>query len=94
VLDDAAQSFGAAYKGRKLGTFGLATATSFFPAKPLGCYGDGGAIFTDDAVSQSACAAFGFTGRAPRNTTTSASAHRATGHHAGRDPDREAEDFR
>ena len=49
VLDDAAQSFGATYKGKQLGTFGLATATSFFPAKPLGCYGDGGAIFTDDA---------------------------------------------
>jgi dTDP-4-amino-4,6-dideoxygalactose transaminase len=48
VLDDAAQSFGATYKGRPLGTFGLATATSFFPAKPLGCYGDGGAVFTDD----------------------------------------------
>jgi dTDP-4-amino-4,6-dideoxygalactose transaminase len=48
VLDDAAQSFGASYKGRPLGTFGRATATSFFPAKPLGCYGDGGAIFTDD----------------------------------------------
>ncbi|MBR1190593.1 DegT/DnrJ/EryC1/StrS family aminotransferase [Bradyrhizobium sp. AUGA SZCCT0169] len=49
ILDDAAQSFGASYKGQPLGTFGLATATSFFPAKPLGCYGDGGAIFTDDA---------------------------------------------
>ena len=49
VLDDAAQGFGACYEGRPLGTFGLATATSFFPAKPLGCYGDGGAIFTDDA---------------------------------------------
>ena len=48
VLDDAAQSFGASYRGRRLGTFGLATATSFFPAKPLGCFGDGGAIFTDD----------------------------------------------
>ncbi|MDO9295039.1 DegT/DnrJ/EryC1/StrS aminotransferase family protein [Bradyrhizobium sp.] len=48
VLDDAAQAFGASYKGRRLGTMGLATATSFFPAKPLGCYGDGGAIFTDD----------------------------------------------
>ena len=48
VLDDAAQGFGASYHGRRLGTFGLATATSFFPAKPLGCYGDGGAIFTDD----------------------------------------------
>jgi UDP-2-acetamido-2-deoxy-ribo-hexuluronate aminotransferase len=49
VLDDAAQAFGASYKGRRLGAFGLATATSFFPAKPLGCFGDGGAIFTDDA---------------------------------------------
>jgi dTDP-4-amino-4,6-dideoxygalactose transaminase len=48
ILDDAAQAFGATYKGRPLGTFGDATATSFFPAKPLGCYGDGGAIFTDD----------------------------------------------
>ncbi|MEH2536385.1 MULTISPECIES: DegT/DnrJ/EryC1/StrS family aminotransferase [unclassified Bradyrhizobium] len=48
VLNDAAQSFGATYKGRRLGTFGLATTTSFFPAKPLGCFGDGGAIFTDD----------------------------------------------
>jgi dTDP-4-amino-4,6-dideoxygalactose transaminase len=48
VLADAAQSFGASHEGRKVGTFGLATATSFFPAKPLGCYGDGGAILTDD----------------------------------------------
>jgi len=49
VLDDAAQAFGASYKGRRLGGFGVLTTTSFFPAKPLGCYGDGGAIFTDDA---------------------------------------------
>ncbi|MDA7946884.1 MAG: DegT/DnrJ/EryC1/StrS family aminotransferase [Hyphomicrobiaceae bacterium] len=49
VLADAAQGFGAVYKNRKVGKFGLATATSFFPAKPLGCYGDGGAILTDDA---------------------------------------------
>jgi dTDP-4-amino-4,6-dideoxygalactose transaminase len=48
VLDDAAQSFGASYNNRKLGTFGTITATSFFPAKPLGCFGDGGALFTDD----------------------------------------------
>ena len=48
VLDDAAQAFGAAIGNRKLGTFGGMTATSFFPAKPLGCYGDGGAILTDD----------------------------------------------
>ena len=48
VLDDAAQAFGASIDGRKLGTFGDMTATSFFPAKPLGCYGDGGAVLTDD----------------------------------------------
>jgi dTDP-4-amino-4,6-dideoxygalactose transaminase len=55
ILDDAAQAFGATYKDRKLGAAhpgrnpGMsATATSFFPAKPLGCYGDGGAIFVDD----------------------------------------------
>jgi dTDP-4-amino-4,6-dideoxygalactose transaminase len=48
VLDDAAQAFGATYKNRRLGTLGLATATSFFPAKPLGCFGDGGAVLTDD----------------------------------------------
>jgi dTDP-4-amino-4,6-dideoxygalactose transaminase len=48
MLCDAAQSFGAVYKGRKVGSIGLATSTSFFPAKPLGCYGDGGAVFTND----------------------------------------------
>ena len=48
VLSDSAQGFGGEYKGRKSGTLGHATAISFFPAKPLGCYGDGGAIFTDD----------------------------------------------
>jgi len=49
ILDDAAQAFGAVYNNSRLGTFGQATATSFFPAKPLGCYGDGGAVLTDDA---------------------------------------------
>jgi len=53
ILSDAAQSFGATYKGRRIGTIGEATSTSFFPAKPLGCYGDGGAIFTDsDALAE------------------------------------------
>src|SRR4051812_22309466 len=50
VLDDAAQAFGASLHGRKVGTLAPATATSFFPSKPLGCYGDGGAVLTDDAA--------------------------------------------
>lgn len=50
VMADAAQSFGGTYKGRKIGTLGETTTTSFFPAKPLGCYGDGGAVFTDDEM--------------------------------------------
>jgi UDP-2-acetamido-2-deoxy-ribo-hexuluronate aminotransferase len=48
VLEDAAQSFGATYKGKRAGALAAMAATSFFPAKPLGCYGDGGAVFTDD----------------------------------------------
>lgn len=48
ILDDAAQAFGATYKGRRLGALADATATSFFPAKPLGCYGDGGAVLTNN----------------------------------------------
>ena len=50
VLDDAAQAFGASYRGRRLGTLARMTATSFFPAKPLGCYGDGGALLFDDVA--------------------------------------------
>jgi dTDP-4-amino-4,6-dideoxygalactose transaminase len=48
VIADAAQSFGASWRDRKVGTLARLTTTSFFPAKPLGCYGDGGAVFTDD----------------------------------------------
>jgi UDP-2-acetamido-2-deoxy-ribo-hexuluronate aminotransferase len=48
VLEDAAQSFGATYQGRRAGALAESAATSFFPAKPLGGYGDGGAVFTDD----------------------------------------------
>lgn len=48
VIADAAQSFGGRYNGRMTGTLAKYTTTSFFPSKPLGCYGDGGAIFTDD----------------------------------------------
>lgn len=78
VLDDAAQAFGARYRGKWIGTLAAATATSFFPAKPLGCYGDGGAVFTDDdalaarlksirfhgeGVDRSEAARIGITGR-------------------------------
>jgi dTDP-4-amino-4,6-dideoxygalactose transaminase len=78
VLDDAAQAFGARYRGKQIGTLAAATATSFFPAKPLGCYGDGGAVFTDDdalaarvksirlhgeGVDRSEAARIGITGR-------------------------------
>ena len=48
ILEDAAQGFGGEFKGQRAGSFGTAAATSFFPAKPLGCYGDGGAVFTND----------------------------------------------
>jgi dTDP-4-amino-4,6-dideoxygalactose transaminase len=78
VLDDAAQAFGAHFRGKPLGSLATATATSFFPAKPLGCYGDGGAVFTDDdalaarvksirlhgeGVNRSEAARIGITGR-------------------------------
>ena len=53
VIEDAAQSFGATYKGRQSSNLSTIGCTSFFPSKPLGCYGDGGAIFTnDDALAQ------------------------------------------
>jgi dTDP-4-amino-4,6-dideoxygalactose transaminase len=48
IVADSAQGFGSVYKGRKAGVLADLTTTSFFPAKPLGCYGDGGAVFTDD----------------------------------------------
>ena len=48
VIEDGAQGFGGSYHGRRVGSLGAYSTTSFFPAKPLGCYGDGGAVFTDD----------------------------------------------
>ena len=70
VIEDAAQSFGASYRGRKscnLSTFG---ATSFFPSKPLGCYGDGGAIFTSDDALAQACREIRVHGQSQRYTHT------------------------
>ncbi|MFY2994319.1 DegT/DnrJ/EryC1/StrS family aminotransferase [Achromobacter xylosoxidans] len=55
VIEDAAQSFGATYKGKKSCNLSTIGCTSFFPSKPLGCYGDGGAIFTNDDALAQAC---------------------------------------
>ena len=55
LIEDAAQSFGASYKGQHCGHFGKIAITSFFPAKPLGCYGDGGAVFVDDDELDKLC---------------------------------------
>ena len=55
VIEDAAQSFGATYKGKKSCNLSTVGCTSFFPSKPLGCYGDGGAIFTNDNSIAEAC---------------------------------------
>jgi UDP-2-acetamido-2-deoxy-ribo-hexuluronate aminotransferase len=55
VIEDAAQSFGATYKGRKSCNLSTIGCTSFFPSKPLGCYGDGGAIFTNDHALAQVC---------------------------------------
>ena len=57
VIEDAAQSFGGSIRDKKVGTFGDVAATSFYPAKPLGCYGDGGAIFTNDDSLAEECKA-------------------------------------
>jgi UDP-2-acetamido-2-deoxy-ribo-hexuluronate aminotransferase len=55
IIDDAAQSFGATYKNKKSCNLAMISCTSFFPSKPLGCYGDGGAIFTNDDGIAQAC---------------------------------------
>ncbi len=70
VIEDAAQSFGAIYKGRKSCNLSTIGCTSFFPSKPLGCYGDGGAIFTnDDAIAQ-ACREIRIHGQSKRYVHT------------------------
>lgn len=66
LIEDAAQSFGATYKGKKCGAFGEIATTSFFPAKPLGCYGDGGAIFVDDDEMANVIRSICVHGKGPR----------------------------
>ncbi|MBQ3491894.1 MAG: DegT/DnrJ/EryC1/StrS family aminotransferase [Oscillospiraceae bacterium] len=66
LIEDAAQSFGASYKGKKCCSFGQIATTSFFPAKPLGCYGDGGAIFMDDDELAAVCRSICVHGKGPR----------------------------
>lgn len=66
LIEDAAQSFGASYKGKKCCAFGEIATTSFFPAKPLGCYGDGGAIFVDDDEIASVIRSICVHGKGPR----------------------------
>jgi UDP-2-acetamido-2-deoxy-ribo-hexuluronate aminotransferase len=70
VIEDAAQSFGAGYQGRHSGNLGTFGCTSFFPSKPLGCYGDGGAIFTSDAALAQACREIRVHGQSARYTHT------------------------
>ena len=70
VIEDAAQSFGATYKGRKSCNLSTLGCTSFFPSKPLGCYGDGGAIFTSDGALAQACREIRVHGQSARYTHT------------------------
>lgn len=70
VIEDAAQSFGASYKGRKSGNLSTLGCTSFFPSKPLGCYGDGGAVFTSDDRLAQACREIRVHGQSKRYTHT------------------------
>ena len=66
LIEDAAQSFGASYKGKRCCAFGQIATTSFFPAKPLGCYGDGGAIFMDDDELAAVCRSICVHGKGPK----------------------------
>lgn len=70
VIEDAAQSFGATYKGRRSGNLSTFGCTSFFPSKPLGCYGDGGAIFTSNDALAQACREIRVHGQSARYTHT------------------------
>jgi len=70
VIEDAAQSFGAQYKGKKSCNLSTIGCTSFFPSKPLGCYGDGGAIFTNDDSIAKACREIRIHGQSARYVHT------------------------
>jgi UDP-2-acetamido-2-deoxy-ribo-hexuluronate aminotransferase len=70
VIEDAAQSFGATYKGRSSCNLSTLGCTSFFPSKPLGCYGDGGAVFTSDDALARACREIRVHGQSARYTHT------------------------
>jgi UDP-2-acetamido-2-deoxy-ribo-hexuluronate aminotransferase len=70
VIEDAAQSFGATYQGRQSCNLSTVACTSFFPSKPLGCYGDGGAIFTSDDALALACREIRVHGQSARYTHT------------------------
>jgi dTDP-4-amino-4,6-dideoxygalactose transaminase len=63
VIEDAAQSIGGSRKGKMCGSFGQVASTSFYPAKPLGCYGDGGAMFTNDDAMADVLRSFAFHGK-------------------------------
>ena len=65
LIQDSAQSFGSSYRGKRCGSFGDSAITSFFPAKPFGCYGDGGATFTDDDSIASLCESLRIHGKGP-----------------------------
>lgn len=70
VIEDGAQSFGATYKGRMSGNLSTIGCTSFFPSKPLGCYGDGGAIFTSNAAIAQSCREIRIHGQSKRYVHT------------------------
>ena len=88
------RAFGASWQNRRVGTLADATATSFFPAKPLGCYGDGGAVFTDDDELIEVLRSLRVHGQGRRPVRLRAArAQRPVRHRPGGGADREAEDL-
>jgi hypothetical protein len=94
VIEDAAQSFGAVYRGRKSCNLSSIGCTSFFPSKPLGCYGDGGAIFTSDARIDQACREIRVHGQSARYHHTRVGCGRTHGYPAVRGIARQARALR